>query len=62
MSKITQNANRLEKFKSITTEIFALTLGLGAFSLSIIPRNNIIEVAQAVGVFAIAFFILQPSG
>ena len=58
MSKITQNANRLEKFKSITTEIFALTLGLGAFSLSIIPRNNIIEVAQAVGVFAIAFFYI----
>jgi uncharacterized membrane protein len=58
MSKITQNANRLEKFKSITTEIFALTLGLGAFSLSIIPRNNIMEVAQAVGVFAIAFFYI----
>jgi len=53
-----QNANRLEKFKSITTEVFALTLGLGAFSLSIIPRNSIMEVAQAVGVFAIAFFYI----
>ena len=58
MSKLRQNANRMEKFKSITTEIFALTLGLGAFSLSIIPRNNIMEVAQAVGVFAIAFFYI----
>jgi uncharacterized membrane protein len=48
----------MEKFKSITTEIFALTLGLGAFSLSIIPRNSIMEVAQAVGVFAIAFFYI----
>jgi hypothetical protein len=52
MSKLRQNANRMEKFKSIITEIFALTLGLGAFSLSIIPRNNIMEIAQAVGVFA----------
>ena len=58
MSKLKQNADRMEKFKSITTEIFALTLGLGAFSLSIIPRNNIMEVAQAVGVFAIAFFYI----
>ena len=58
MSELRQNANRMEKFKSITTEIFALTLGLGAFSLSIIPRNNIMEVAQAVGVFAIAFFYI----
>ena len=58
MNKKPQHANRLEKFKSITTEIFALTLGLGAFSLSIIPRNNIMEVAQAVGVFAIAFFYI----
>jgi len=53
-----QNADRLEKFKSITTEIFALTLGLGAFSLAIIPRTSIMEVAQAVGVFAIAFFYI----
>ena len=56
MSMSNQNLDRLEKFKSITTEIFALTLGLGAFSLSIIPRNSIMEVAQAVEVFAIAFF------
>jgi len=53
-----QNADRLEKFKSITTEIFALTLGLGAFSLAIIPRTSIMEVAQAVGVFGIAFFYI----
>jgi uncharacterized membrane protein len=53
-----QNVDRLEKFKSITTEVFALTLGLGAFSLSIIPRTNIVEVAQAVGSFAIAFFYI----
>jgi len=53
-----QNADRLEKFKSITTEIFALTLGLGAFSLAIIPRTSIMEVAEAVGVFAIAFFYI----
>jgi uncharacterized membrane protein len=58
MSKLRQNTDRMEKFKSITTEIFALTLALGAFSLSIIPRNNIMEVAQAVGVFAIAFFYI----
>lgn len=53
-----QYLDRLEKFKSITTEIFALTLGLGAFSLSIIPRDSFMEVAQAVGVFAIAFFYI----
>ena len=53
-----QNADRLEKFKSITTEVFALTLGLGAFSLAIVPKNSIMEVAQAVGVFAIAFFYI----
>ena len=53
-----QNVDRLEKFKSITTEVFALTLGLGAFSLSIIPKNNLMEVAQAVGFFGIAFFYI----
>jgi len=53
-----QNVARLEKFKSITTEVFALTLGLGAFSLSIIPRTSLIEVAQAVGFFGIAFFYI----
>lgn len=53
-----QNTDRLEKFKSITTEIFALTLGLGAFSLVVILRNTLMEVAQAVGVFALAFFYI----
>ena len=53
-----QNVDRLEKFKSITTEVFALTLGLGAFSLAIVPRTSILEVAQAVGLFAIAFFYI----
>ena len=52
------NVERLEKFKSITTEVFALTLGLGAFSLSIIPKNSLMEVAQAVGFFGIAFFYI----
>jgi uncharacterized membrane protein len=58
MNIANQKLDRLEKFKSITTEIFALTLGLGAFSLSVIPRDSIFEVAQAVGVFAIAFFYI----
>ena len=58
MSMPNQNADRLEKFQSITTEVFALTLGLGAFSLAIIPRTSILEVAQAVGVFGIAFFYI----
>ena len=53
-----QNVGRLEKFKSITTEVFALTLGLGAFSLVIVPKTSIMEVAQAVGVFGIAFFYI----
>ena len=53
-----QNVGRLEKFKSITTEVFALTLGLGAFSLAIVPKTSIMEVAQAVGVFGIAFFYI----
>jgi uncharacterized membrane protein len=52
------NIERLEKFKSITTEVFALTLGLGAFSLSIIPRDSLMEVAQAVAFFGIAFFYI----
>jgi len=50
-----QNVARMEKFKSITTEVFALTLGLGAFSLAIVPRTSMVEVAQAIGLFAIAF-------
>jgi uncharacterized membrane protein len=53
-----QSIDRLEKFKSITTEVFALTLGLGAFSLAIVPKTSILEVAQAVGVFGIAFFYI----
>lgn len=53
-----QNVDRLDKFKSITTEVFALTLGLGAFSLAIVPKNSIVEVAQAIGLFAIAFFYI----
>ena len=58
MSMPNQNADRLEKFQSITTEVFALTLGLGAFSLAIIPRTSMLEVAQAIGAFAIAFFYI----
>jgi uncharacterized membrane protein len=53
-----RNADGLEKFKSITTEVFALTLGLGAFSLAIIPRSSMMEVAQAIGAFAISFFYI----
>ena len=49
------NVDRVEKFKSITTEVFALTLGLGAFSLAIVPRTSMIEVARAIALFAIAF-------
>ena len=49
---------RLEKFRSITTEVFALTLGLGAFSLSLLPRTSLLEVAQAVGLFAVAFLYI----
>lgn len=50
------NVHRLEKFKSITTEVFALTLGLGAFSLSTIPRTSMADVVEAIGAFAISFF------
>jgi uncharacterized membrane protein len=53
-----RNTDKIEKFKSITTEIFALTLGLGAFSLSIIPRTSILEVIQAIALFALAFFYI----
>lgn len=52
------NVHRLEKFKSITTEVFALTLGLGALSLSIIPRVTLLDVVVAIGAFAIAFFYI----
>ena len=53
-----QRVERLEKFKSITTEVFALTLGLGAFSLVIVPRTSLVEVAQAVWLFGLAFFYI----
>ena len=38
------DVERLEKFKSIPTEVFALTLGLRALSLSIIPKNSLKEL------------------
>ena len=40
MSLSNNNVDRIEKFKSITTEVFALTLGLGALSLFIIPDKR----------------------
>jgi uncharacterized membrane protein len=55
---MSEKVDRLEKFKSITTEVFALTLGLGAFSLSSIPRMNLNDVVVAIGAFAIAFFYI----
>ena len=58
MNMSNNNVARLEKFKSITTEVFALTLGLGAFSLSTIPRTSMADVAVAIGAFAIAFFYI----
>ncbi len=51
-----QRADHIEKFKTITTEVFALTLGLGAFSLSTIPRENLFDVMGAVAIFAMIFF------
>ncbi|MGD8545228.1 MAG: TMEM175 family protein [Candidatus Bathyarchaeota archaeon] len=53
-----QEADRIEKFKTITTEVFALTLGLGAFSLAIIPRENLSDVVWAIGAFAMSFFYI----
>ena len=53
-----EQSNRLEKFHTITTEVFALTLGLGAFSLSTIPRENLLDVLSAVATFAMSFFYI----
>lgn len=53
-----EKANYIEKFKTITTEVFALTLGLGAFSLSMIPRDNLLDVIWAVATFAMSFFYI----
>ena len=53
-----QKLDHIEKFKTITTEVFALTLGLGAFSLAIIPRENLFDVIWAVGAFAMSFFYI----
>jgi uncharacterized membrane protein len=58
MKMSSSNVNRLEKFKTITTEVFALTLGLGAFSLSTVPRESLADAVTAVGAFAIAFFYI----
>jgi uncharacterized membrane protein len=53
-----QRSDHIEKFKTITTEVFALTLGLGAFSLSTIPRQNLFDVMGAVATFAMIFFYI----
>ena len=53
-----QKVDHIEKFKTITTEVFALTLGLGAFSLSMIPRESLSDVVWAVGAFAMSFFYI----
>ncbi len=53
-----QRADHIEKFKTITTEVFALTLGLGAFSLSIIPRESLFDVMGAIATFAMIFFYI----
>ena len=53
-----QKLDHIEKFKTITTEVFALTLGLGAFSLSMIPRDNLLDVVWAIGAFAMSFFYI----
>ncbi|HEC77359.1 MAG TPA: DUF1211 domain-containing protein [Thermoplasmatales archaeon] len=52
------NVDPMEKFKSITTEVFALTLGLGAFSLSSIPIKSIEDIVIAIGAFGIAFIYI----
>ena len=53
-----QKVDHIEKFQTITTEVFALTLGLGAFSLSMIPRENLLDVIWAVATFAMSFFYI----
>ena len=58
MNSSCQNLDHIEKIKTITTEVFALTLGLGAFSLSLIPRDNLNDVVWAVGAFAMSFFYI----
>jgi uncharacterized membrane protein len=58
MNMSQQKLDHIEKFKTITTEVFALTLGLGAFSLSMIPRDNLLDVVWAIGAFAMSFFYI----
>ena len=53
-----QRVDHIEKFKTITTEVFALTLGLGAFSLTTIPRENLFDVIGAIATFAMIFFYI----
>jgi len=53
-----QKSSHIEKFETITTEVFALTLGLGAFSLSTIPRESLLDVVGAVATFAMIFFYI----
>ena len=53
-----QRVDHIEKSKTITTEVFALTLGLGAFSLTTIPRENLFDVLGAVATFALIFFYI----
>jgi uncharacterized membrane protein len=53
-----EKADHIEKFQTITTEVFALTLGLGAFSLSMIPRDNLLDVVWAIATFAMSFFYI----
>ena len=53
-----KKTDRIEKYRTITTEVFALTLGLGAFSLSMIPRENLLDVLWAVATFAMSFFYI----
>ena len=55
---IQQKVEHIEKFKTITTEVFALTLGLGAFSLTTIPRENLFDVIGAIATFAMIFFYI----
>ena len=53
-----QKTSHIEKFKTITTEVFALTLGLGAFSLTMIPRENFLDVVLSIATFAMIFFYI----
>ena len=53
-----QRVDHIEKFKTITTEVFALILGLGAFSLTTIPRENLFDVIGAIATFAMIFFYI----